>query len=94
MPNYTTSRTLARPYGSNGNIMDTRGCNSILFKNDGNVTAYVNDYIIIEPQAAVAINQPDVNVKDCTEYSVKFEETNPLTDIPLLTVITSFITDY
>lgn len=73
-------------------LPNTKGCNSICFVNNGNVNAYVNSQFLIVPGAAVSFNQPHPDVKDNTDYYVTFDRVDPVTDVPLVSIATTFLT--
>lgn len=67
-----------RQYSKPGNI-PTKGCNSIYFENQGDVTAVINNIWRIVPGDARSLNQLDPRVIDDTLYYISFDTTDPFT---------------
>jgi len=83
-----------RQYSKPGNI-PTKGCNSIYFENQGNVTAIINNIWRIVPGDARSLNQLDPRVNDDTLYYISFDQTDPFSTgtTQNLVVIPTFIID-
>lgn len=65
-------------YVKAGNIQ-SKGCNSIMFFNQGDVTAIVNRVIKIRPGMSFSLNQVDPAIMDQTTYQVMFDLTDAFT---------------
>jgi hypothetical protein len=65
-------------YSKAGNLK-TKGCNSILFFNQGDVTILINNVLRIVPGNSFSINQVMPNVLDETAYMVSFLLTDSAT---------------
>jgi len=64
-------------YVKAGNI-NSKGCNSILFFNQGDVTAVINGVIKIRPGMSFSLNQTDSTIQDETTYQVRFDGADSL----------------
>ena len=84
------SRTSQILINKSSAIPGTRGCNSILFLNSGNVNAYINNVIKLIPGSSLEVSQPNYNIIDYTDYNARFDVVNPVTDQPNLIVISTF----
>ena len=70
------AETVLRPYSKNGVIDITQNANAIQFRNQGNITAIINNVLIIAPGESESINHVDPRVKDGTRWNVSFDVTN------------------
>lgn len=65
-----------RPYVINGTIV-SEGCNGINFYNQGDVSVYINDAILLKPDRNYTIAQIDPRVGDNTPYKLRFDPSAP-----------------
>ena len=80
-----------QPYTGPGNLK-TNCANSIMFFNQGNVTALINNALKVAPGSTFSISQVDPSIIDATAYQLRFDLTDAATtgtDQQLLVITTT-----
>lgn len=67
------SNTVFYPINSAGNVIGTKGCNSITFYNTGNGEMLINDSLVIGPNTSFTVSMPHPEMYDATLYRVGFQ---------------------